>query len=299
MDRRHQLFALISLAIGALAATSAARADFLPDNDLYLQDCASCESGLTQDEFNAVIAKAKSIYSPVISGLGGSLSVAARWSDSTVNASATQLFGIWQVNMYGGLARRAEVTPDAFTLVICHELGHHLAGFPYVSTWAANEGQADYFATKDCANLFWEGETAVNATFRSTVEATPKAACDELWSTEAAQDLCYRKSVAAKHLADLLGALPSTPTPVSFDTHDPAQVAATDNAHPKAQCRLDTMMAGATCLAGYDKDYIPGKRNGRGANDSAAETDSARFSCTASGNYDAGLRPRCWFKPTL
>src|SRR4051812_34316240 len=102
MDRRHQLFAFVPviLAAGATLSGSTARADFMPDNNLYLQDCASCESGLSQTEFNGVIAKAKSLYEPVISGLGGSLSVAARWTDSTVNASATQLFGIWQVNMY-------------------------------------------------------------------------------------------------------------------------------------------------------------------------------------------------------
>ena len=32
------------------------------------------------------------------------------------------------IELNGGLARRPEVSSDGFTMVICHELGHFLAG---------------------------------------------------------------------------------------------------------------------------------------------------------------------------
>ena len=51
-------------------------------------------------------------------------------------------FNKWVVAMFGGLARRPEVTKDAFQFVVCHEVGHHLAGWPFAYDWASNEGQS-------------------------------------------------------------------------------------------------------------------------------------------------------------
>ena len=68
------------------------------------------------------------------------------------------------------------MTPDGFALVLCHELGHHLAGNPRVQAWAANEGQSDYFSTQSCARELWSGETAENAKAALTVPKTPKDA---------------------------------------------------------------------------------------------------------------------------
>src|SRR6478609_9034269 len=74
----------------------------------------------------------------------------------------------YRVHMYGGLARRPEVTPDGFTLVVCHEVGHHFGGYPFVrdAYWAANDGQADYFSTLACARRLWQNQPADNALAR-------------------------------------------------------------------------------------------------------------------------------------
>lgn len=297
MERHLNVLGLLVTGLAGVFGAGQASATILPENNLYLQDCLECESGLSETQFNDVIAKARTLYTDVVRGLGGTLNIRGNWTDATVNASASQMFGTWQVNMYGGLARRAEVTVDGFTMVLCHELGHHLAGFPYVSSWGADEGQSDYFATNHCAQLFWGDDLEANAQARAIVPPTPKARCDAAWGTEAAQNICYRAMLAGKSLADLLGALRSQ-TP-QWDTPDAAQVTTTNHSHPDAQCRLDTYMAGAACISDYDKTYIPGKRSGRGYNDSEAENDSARFSCTAQGQHSDGLRPRCWFAPTL
>jgi hypothetical protein len=61
------------------------------------------------------------------------------------------------------------------TLIICHELGHHVGGFPFVSGtpfggyWAATEGQSDYYSTQVCARTMWDKETAINAGFTERV----------------------------------------------------------------------------------------------------------------------------------
>jgi hypothetical protein len=103
--------------------------------------------------------------------------------------------------------------------------------------------------------------------------------------------------LAGKSLGDLLSALRSGT--VNWDTPATNVVTTTNHSHPAAQCRLDTYMAGAVCTTDYDKIVIPGKRENRGYNDREAEEQSALYSCTTQGQYTAGLRPRCWFAPTL
>ena len=271
---------LLTLTGFALLAGTAAQATILPPNTLHLEDTI-LQSNITEEEFNEAIDKAEAIYKPIIEdSFGKKLVFSRRWSDNTVNASASQFFGTWNVNMYGGLARRPEVTLDGFTLVVCHEIGHHLAGYPFSSSWAANEGQSDYFATLSCARELWRDELQVNASFRDIVPAYPKALCDKVWALEADQDLCYRSMMGGKSLADLLSALRNNE--VSFETPSQEKVSRTNNSHPAGQCRLDTYMAGALCDAEWNPLQIPGKDLGRQRNSSEAEEESAQHSCLAT-----------------
>lgn len=281
-----------------LFCVSTASATILPPNDLHLEDNVLA-ANMTEKEFNDIITKAEAIYGPIISEAhGGQLRMNRLWSNSTVNASASQSFGSWTVNMYGGLARRPEVTPDGFALVVCHEIGHHLAGYPFSSSWASNEGQSDYFATLSCARELWRDEIDINAGFRGTVDALPKALCDAVWEDTFDQDLCYRSMMGGKSLADLLSALRDQT--VDFETPDANVVGRTNNAHPAGQCRLDTYMAGALCAAEWDINVIPGKELGRGRNSAAAEENAANVSCTRLlDETQTGVRPLCWFKSLL
>lgn len=263
--------------VGAFVAAPA-MATILPPNNLHLDDNKELDSGITEAEFNKIIDEAEKVFKPIMKKHGGKLDIKRRWDDSTVNASAIQMGGKWEVNMYGGLARREEVTADGFTLVLCHEIGHHLAGFPFVSQWAANEGQSDYYGTQACLRHMWRGKD--NAFAASTVDATPKAACDEAWNSAADRNLCYRMMMAGRSLAELL----AQGNKVGFDTPDEKAVESTMHEHPQAQCRLDTYMAGALCQATFDMDLIP--------ND---ESEAMNHSC--GPRFDQGERPRCWYKP--
>ncbi len=277
-----------------MAVAPMAYGKFLPDNNLHLEDNKFAATGITEQQFNNVIDRVIAVYDPIVRQHGGRLNVNRLWNDSTVNASASQWLGTWDVNMYGGLARRQEVTEDGFALVVCHELGHHLAGYPFSSSWAADEGQSDYFATMKCARMLWGDDTAANANSRTTVAATPKSLCDSVWADEEAQNLCYRSAMGGKSLADLLSALGGTVS--NWDTPDSRQVTATNHNHPAGQCRLDTYMAGALCVANFDSGLIPGKSLGSRRNSADAETEAGTVSCMAQEQYTTGLRPRCWFK---
>lgn len=284
------------IAVLGLSA-SAAYGSILPPNNLYLQDKLEAKTGITEAEFTAINQKARDLFGPIVRQHGGSLTINGNWGDSTVNASAMQLFGMWMVNMYGGLARRPEVTADGFTLVVCHEIGHHLAGFPFVSSWGANEGQSDFFATNHCSKLFWQDDAAGNARARDTIPAAMKAKCDDVYGTQSEQDLCYRNVMAGKSLADLLAALKNQT--VDFSTPDTSVVTATNNAHPAGQCRLDTYVAGSLCAKEYTTTIIPGKRGGTGRNDREAEQESATYNCAEADSTSGDTRPLCWFHPGL
>lgn len=303
--KRKSLLGLVATAGATAALVSStpaitAHESFLPPNDLNLQDNMNFAANITQDEFNSIVDSIVDVYKPLAKAHGGNLKANKNWTDSTVNASANQLFWTWSVNMYGGLARRPEVTRDGFALVVCHELGHHFGGYPFVggSGWAANEGQADYFATESCARKIWADQKEDNAAFRNQVDSYVKDRCDAIWKTEDEQNLCYRISVGGESLARLLAVLGQDSEP-RYDTPDTKKVSKTDDQHPAAQCRLDTYLAGSLCAASFDSNIIPGRSNKKGEGSIQAEQDAAKYSCTASSNYSEGLRPACWFKARL
>ena len=283
---------LIGLALGLVVST-AAMADFMPENNLYLEDLQE-NASMTEERFNEIIDQAVAIYEPIIAAYDKKLKVNRKWSNSTVNASAQQLGSTWVVNMYGGLARRDEVTEDGFALVVCHEIGHHLGGFPYSHSWAADEGQSDYFATLSCGRQLWERDFEGNAKAAEKVEGYAKNKCDEAWTLENDRNLCYRQMNAGYSLADLL----SGGSGVAHDTPDQAEVSSTNHRHPAAQCRLDTYMLGALCQAQFNPALIPGKEfNNR--NGLEAEEQSAEVTCTKFNGDTIGVRSRCWYKPSL
>ncbi len=284
----------------SLFVVTSAHATILPPNNLHLQDNLHSLANITEAQFNAIVNSVIDVYKPLVVAKGAVLSSNNLWTDSTVNASASQSGNSWIVNMYGGLARRPEVTPDGFALVVCHELGHHLGGFAYYGNtdWAASEGQADYFATQACARKIWANDKVTNAQFRTTVGAFEKERCDASWKTADEQDLCYRAAAGGASLATLLSALRNGPAP-RFETPDQKMVNSTFVSHPEAQCRLDTYFSGALCTTGFNENIIPGRNQSEGQTSAAAETVASETSCMSATGFLDGIRPRCWYKPNL
>lgn len=259
-----------------LSSTSFAVQSFMPENNLDKEDRFYATS-MNEATFNSVIATVERVYKPIIRNLGGNLVIKARWLDSTVNAYADREDGNWNVSMFGGLARRPEITPEGFMGVICHELNHHIGGFPLYQgdAWAANEGQSDMGGFHVCMRK-------VLASVSEEVKYLSPVAVAKCKRFNQGQNLrvCYHVMGAAKSLADLLGALGGERAP-RFETPDTRVVAQTDDSHPAAQCRLDTMAAGAICPTLWDDRVIPNAKN------------HTQYNCTSG----EGARPRCWFKP--
>ena len=253
---------------------------FMPKNNLHEQD-GLFDNGMTEQDFNDIIDQVQNYYGYVVNQYGATLQINRLWKNATVNAQAYQQGNTWMVDMFGGLARRPEITFDGFAMVVCHEVGHHLGGFPN-NDWAANEGQSDYWAMLACAKNIW-GNQSNKVDY---VDPTAKKLCDQYVGQN--NSLCYREMNAGISLANLLAALGGEYA--SITTPDKTKVSRTDGAHPKAQCRLDTYVAGTLCNAQWDDYVIP-----------QSERESANYTCVSasSTSYDIKARPRCWFKPSF
>ncbi len=284
------LAAALLVSIPSIACTPDASEGFVPENNLKISVNAKRLGGITETQFNDLITKYETLYTPIVKTLGGDLKIERNWTDGTVNAYAQQMGKTWKVSMFGGLARHETITEDGFALVICHEIGHHIGGAPrkispWSSPWASNEGQADYFATLKCLRRGWEmddNEAIVRA--MNVPEALTKACSEQhLWN----QDFftCVRGGMAGMSVSKLFQALRNATVEPKFDTPDTKVVTKTDDNHPAYQCRLDTYFQGALCEKSFHEDVV--------------STSEVTGTCHGSTGHTKGMRPLCWFKPSV
>ena len=277
------------VAYNSIACTQDGRDGFLPKNDFKISVDQKRTGGLSEEQFNAVIDEVEGLYAPIVATYGGELKVVRNWTDGTVNAYAQQIGKEWRVSMFGGLARHETITEDGFKLVICHEIGHHIGGAPrksspWASPWASNEGQADYFATLKCLRRVWNDEdnSAVVAAMEVPEELTNK--CAGQFSGEDAA-VCVRGGMAGMSVSRLFQSLYNETTSPKFETPSTKVVTKTDDNHPATQCRLDTYFQGALCEKSFSEDVTA--------------TSEVTGTCHGSTGYTIGLRPLCWFKPSV
>ena len=289
---------LLTLAVSLVAGISVANActegrdqdGIVPKNNLKVTT-AYFKAGqtMTEETFNRIINGVGSIYAPIIEALGAKLVIESDWEDATVNAFASRESGKYKVNMFGGLARHPATTEDGLALVVCHEIGHHVGGFPkksvlWGSMWASNEGQSDYFATTKCLRKYFEAtKNSAQVLSRMAVPAPVQEKCFASWGQSKDHAICVRIALAGQSMGNLFAALRRSTTNPDFATPITAAVSATNDNHPDPQCRLDTYFQGGLCTVSHtvnlnDKDERIG-----------ACTDYSKL----------GARSKCWFKPSV
>lgn len=257
---------------------------YFPDNDLKIPVIRpAAAGGLSERQFNEALDRLEAVYAPIIARSGGTLELRRLWEDGTVNASATRQGDRLIVNMFGGMARHPQMTADAFTLIACHETGHHLGGAPKARgagrSWASNEGQADYYANLKCMRRLFAGTG-----MPSGADAALRGVCAASFSPAGEQAACARlalASLAVSRVGHALGG--GRGAAPAFDTPDPRVVSATQDGHPAAQCRLDTQLHAALCPKPLDGNLD--------------DNDPAVGTCTRAEGFTVGVRPSCWFKP--
>jgi hypothetical protein len=301
-----QTFALV-FALVCVSFSSSAAASILPPNDLHLEDqIGRADAAIDEALFRKLIDEAVEHYAPLARSHFAELSAGRDWQDPTVNAFALRAGPIWMVTFKGGLARRPEMTADGFQLVVCHELGHLFAGYPFKRpilggfAAASTEGESDYFATQSCARTLWKPDFEENAVHAASVDGFAASQCDRAWSVESDRHLCYRIANASMSLARLLAVVGKESVP-AFGNNDLELVDRTSAEHPAAQCRLDTYLEGSICTKNRDERVIPGKwlsGNFGPILDRFSERQALRQSCGSLSLFE-GARPRCWFHPVL
>lgn len=289
-------WAILTAAATALLATTPiiacdehGKTGIVEKNDLWISTDVKSTTGMDEATFNNVLDRIEGIYAPIIKGMGKNLQVVRKWEDGTVNAFAQQSGRNWKISMFGGLARHETVTPDGFAMVACHELGHHIGGFPRrtgwfgSASWASNEGQSDYWGASKCFRKYMEVDD--NIAFMQGVEVPEFAVktCEKNFSNAEDIAMCNRSAMAGMSLAGLFRALRNLDKPLAFDTPDTNVVSRTDHSHPEPQCRLDTYFAGAIC----DKDHYADVDFG----------DEHKNLCARKDGYTLEARPLCWYKP--
>lgn len=260
---------------------------FFPKNNWRIPSDRKYLGGLSEEEFNQTISKIENYYSSIVSSHGGRLHVIRDWNDPTVNAFANRQGNTWQIKMYGGLARHPAMSTDGFALVLCHELGHHLGGAPKYreggSSWASNEGQSDYFAVAKCMRKVFENDDNINHIQKLNIPNSVKTKCREHHSNENDAAICMRSSMGGLATSTMFAQMSNGSMP-SFDNPDQSKVSQTYDKHPHYQCRLDTYFSGSVCEV--DKD------------DDVSQTNPNKGTCNRADNFDHGLRPLCWYKPS-
>lgn len=270
---------ILSILIANIAFAS------LPKNNLNIPVNSKFTNFMTEERFNEIASRVENFYVPLVKAKKSVLVFSKNWADPTVNASAIRFGGTaWFVNLYGGLARHPLVTDDGFMLVICHEMGHHLGGAPTVGGingfWAAVEGQADYFATMKCMKSLLKDDDNISITAEMEIDPFLKKTCAEKNSNQNEIALCERIGMASISVGELLSSLKDS-APINFETPDKSVVKKTDKTHPRAQCRLDTYLAGIVC----------------DNTDEMNRKDPLAGACLKRDGYTEGIRPLCWYKP--
>ncbi len=272
--------------VGASQSSKVLCEGFAPKNNLNIPASQFVDTGITQEQWTAVFDRFEKIYTPIFKAKGATLQLNRLWDDGTVNANASQEDTTWIINMFGGLARYQNMTPDGMALVVCHEAGHHLGGAPVIggdpTFWASNEGAADYFGVMKCLRKMFADDDNATIVSQLKVEPTIQKTCGAQFKEVTDQAICMRGAIAGTLLGRVLGELGQDEAVPSVDTPDKSAVTETDDSHPAAQCRLDTYYQAANCLADHNVEL--------------SKTDYHVGSCTAP-EYKMGLRPTCWFKP--
>jgi hypothetical protein len=270
----------------AFACDIHGKTGFAPENNRRISKFDKDTNGMTQEKFLSIIKRVSDVYAPIVESKGATLDMINNWDDETVNAYAHRDGNVWHVSMFGGLARHPLTTDDGFMLVVCHETGHHLGGAPRYGSntdWAANEGQADYWGALKCMKRVLEKDDNVSVVAGMKIDEEATKQCQMVYKNADEVALCQRISMAGKSLGQLLGDLGGN-SKVNFNTPDKSVVRRTNDAHPAAQCRLDTYFNGSLCDKAFSED--------------TSTTSPIPGVCIKKDGYKVGPRPLCWYKPT-
>ena len=246
---------------------------------------------INEKEFNSVAQNFRDLYCPLAASNAAKLRLDSNWEDDSHEAHAGKNGRDWFVYIAGGIARDRDASLDSLTFTLCHEFGHEFAGYPFVNLpgneWNTKEGETDYYAAFVCAKRIWKDDLEQNAKASFAVDSFAKSKCDLAWSSINERNLCYRIVSAGQRMINIEARNALLPAP-KFSTPERKK-------EVTIQCRLDSVLQGATCTAPYIFSKIPGYLDPGGINSSGARSESVKTSCDRLNGFTIGLKPSCWW----
>ena len=251
-----------------------------PENSLHYDKRDKSIDTMSEESFNKILKSFEEKWSPfVLEKKGKKFIVEGKWESPRVNAHATRDDdNNLVVVINGGIARFDEMDEDGLSLILCHELGHHLGGAPKSlrgksnkRSWSSAEGQADYFATSYCMSRTLESR-------EWDLYEKPSFDNSIMNITACKTTTCRRTFKASLIVSKMFASLKSSWRVPSFEKKATREVMKTNYKHPEPQCRLDTYIAGFNCGSLQSMEFD--------------DVDPFFSSC---GNEWS--RPVCWFSP--
>lgn len=209
--------------------------------------------GITEHEFNDVLDTFESIFQPVVQRLGFSMEVERFWDDNTINAYAQKNGRLVKLSFFGGLARHKYMTKLGFALVVSHELGHIVGGYPFYrqSNYMAVEGQSDLYAASAAGKILLK-----NLSSYDSIAPEYGYEARDYCSDSKDQETCVKVLEGGISLGRVLASLGREPMP-SYSRLDTVAVKRTMETHPRAQCRLTQYFLSALCNKDWNFYAIP------------------------------------------
>ncbi|HKU42055.1 MAG TPA: hypothetical protein VJR89_28045, partial [Polyangiales bacterium] len=241
----------------------------------------------------AILERLKALYEPDAKAQNRSLEINILDEDRLPIARSHGGADAWGITVSQAFLEGQMLSDDVMATVFCQEIGWLFGGFPFLGGTQAAEGQAAYYASKECLRRLWVSDVSLNAAAGNGLDASLRKQCDDALPSAADRGLCYRTVRAAQDSTRWFERATTYP-PAKLTTPDPTVVDRTNVEYITPQCRIDTLLHGALCDKRFAANVIPGlAQSNTGINTPEAERAAAEYSCTSG----AGARPACWFKP--
>lgn len=234
---------------------------------------------ISQAAYREILNSTLNEFNSDFDALGGNLAIVDAWENVIPQAKTIQNGNTYEITVNGGLARHPMMTLDSLQIVFCHELGHHLGGAPKFLYFNGQtvEGQADYFATLQCTRRLFGKES--NSRYLNLASKYIQSECKASFQDDEMVAICARTLMAVEDLALVLQSLQKSKNKPSLSSPDLSRTSSLVRSHAGAQCRVDTLFAGAVCPV----------------SGTLSELDLDIGTCSRWYGADRGVRPLCWY----
>jgi len=241
-------------------------------------NASTIKSTITSTQFWKIVNDLNDIYKPIFHGHKINFWFEARLDDPKIELRTEYYITKWnndrKIIVKGGLVKSYGLNEAGMIMLLCHEIGHSLAGYPAGSSAPAYsfEGQAYYYAGHVCARRAFD-KYLNRVDFKNAMTKIDQ--CEKNFDSQREKNICYLTHLGAQNVADMILVMQGTKRGAYSDQHDSFVAKSMSEFYPTPQCIYDSIVAGLDCHERvWDDAVIPANKNATCRN-----------------------RPQCWYVP--